>query len=126
MRINGWSGSGGDAFPAFFKEENIGPVVGTRTWGGLIGYTGVPSLINGGFLTVPSLRMYYPNGKWFPEGHRIEPDVKVVADPTKLANGTDPQLEKAIDLVMSKLPNQSKKVTHPPYENRTGTGVGNN
>jgi len=123
MLINGWSGSGGDAFPAFFKEENIGPLVGTRTWGGLIGYTGVPSLIDGGFLTVPSFRMYYPDGKkWFPEGHGVEPDVKVIDNPTKLANGTDPQLERAIDLIMDKL-DKEKKVTHPPYEDRSGTGI---
>lgn len=126
MLINGWSGSGGDAFPAFFKEQNIGPVIGTRTWGGLIGYTGVPGLIDGGFLSVPSFRMYYPNGEWFAEGHGIEPDIRVEDDPTKLANGVDPQLQRAIEVIKQKLEKQKQEKNHPPYENRTGTGVPGN
>ncbi len=87
MLINGWSGSGGDAFPLFFRQTGTGPLIGTRTWGGLIGYSGAPNLIDGGRLTVPSIRFFNPEGKWFAEGHGVDPDIKVVDDPTKLANG---------------------------------------
>ena len=119
MLINGWSGSGGDAFPYFFRERKLGPLVGMRTWGGLIGYTGVPGLIDGGIVTVPSFRMYNTEGKWFPEGHGVDPDYKVVDNPTLMAKGQDPQLEKAIQIEMQQLkehpPVQPK---HPPYQNR--------
>lgn len=99
MLINGWSGSGGDAFPYYFKKEKLGPLVGTRTWGGLIGISGVPSLIDGGSITVPSFRMYDENG-WFKEGHGVDPDIQVPEDLGALAKGVDPQLEKAIETVM--------------------------
>ena len=108
MLINGWSGSGGDAFPEFFHEAGIGPLIGMRTWGGLIGISGSPSLIDGGFLTVPTFRMFLPDGKWFPEGHGVDPDIKVVDDPAQLAKGIDPQLEKGIEVEMKLLRE------HPP------------
>ena len=70
MLINGWSGSGGDAFPFYFREAGLGPLIGGRTWGGLIGISGAPPLADGGNVTVPTFRMYDPKGTWFPEGHR--------------------------------------------------------
>jgi tricorn protease len=100
MLINGWSGSGGDAFPFFFKEAKLGPLIGQRTWGGLIGISGAPPLIDGGGVSVPTFRMYDPQGKWFPEGHGVEPDIPVVDDPAQLVRGHDPQLERAITEVM--------------------------
>jgi tricorn protease len=103
MLINGWSGSGGDAFPFFFKETKLGPLIGERTWGGLIGISGAPPLIDGGSVTVPTFRMYDPQGKWFPEGHGVEPDIAVVDDPAQLVRGHDPQLQRAIDEVMKAL-----------------------
>ena len=119
MLINGWSGSGGDAFPDFFRKTKLGKLIGMRTWGGLIGYTGVPSLIDGGFLTVPSFRMYNPDGTWFKEGHGVDPDIKVVADPTLLAKGTDPQLETAVKVILEELKNNPYKIPkQPPYEKR--------
>ncbi len=96
MLINGWSGSGGDAFPAYFREAKLGPLVGQRTWGGLIGISGSPSLVDGGGVTVPTFRMYDVRGQWFAEGHGVEPDIKVEEDPAQLAKGTDTQLERAI------------------------------
>ena len=75
MLINGWSGSGGDAFPFYFREAKLGPLVGTRTWGGLIGISGSPALVDGGGVTVPTFRMLDPNGHWFAEGHGVEPDI---------------------------------------------------
>ena len=75
MLINGWSGSGGDAFPTHFRQAGLGPVIGTRTWGGLIGISGVPPLVDGGSVTVPTFRMFSPQGQWFAEGHGVEPDI---------------------------------------------------
>jgi len=96
MLINGWSGSGGDAFPFYFREAKLGPLVGQRTWGGLIGISGSPSLVDGGAVTVPTFRMYDVRGQWFAEGHGVEPDIRVEEDPSQLAKGTDTQLERAI------------------------------
>jgi tricorn protease len=108
MLINGWSGSGGDAFPDYFRKAGLGPLIGTRTWGGLIGISGSPSLVDGGYVTVPTFRMYNPDGTWFKEGHGVEPDIEVEDDPSQLATGVDPQLEKAIAEVLKDL------AAHPP------------
>ena len=97
MLINGWSGSGGDAFPDYFKRKELGPLVGQRTWGGLIGISGVPNLIDGGAITSPTFRMYYPDGTWFKEGHGVDPDILVEEDLSALAKGRDAQLERAIE-----------------------------
>ena len=119
MLINGWSGSGGDAFPDFFRKKGLGPLIGSRTWGGLIGYSGVPSLIDGGYVTVPSFRFYDPDGKWFLEGHGVDPDIKVVENHTELAKGKDPQLEKAIEWINTQLIEKPYvKPAHAPYEKR--------
>jgi tricorn protease len=96
MMINGWSGSGGDAFPDYFRKAGLGPLIGTRTWGGLIGISGVPGLIDGGIITVPTFRMYNPDGTWFKEGHGVDPDIPVAEDLTEGARGIDNQLERAI------------------------------
>jgi tricorn protease len=100
MLINGWSGSGGDAFPYYFREAGLGPLIGQRTWGGLIGITGAPTLVDGGTISVPTFRQYSMRGEWFPEGVGVAPDIAVVDDPTQLARGTDPQLERAIQEAM--------------------------
>jgi tricorn protease len=96
MLINGWSGSGGDAFPDYFRKKNLGPLIGARTWGGLIGISGVPPLIDGGQVTVPTFRMYNPDGTWFKEGHGVDPDIAVPEDLGMMAKGVDPQLQRAI------------------------------
>jgi tricorn protease len=96
MLINGWSGSGGDAFPDYFRRKNLGPLIGARTWGGLIGISGVPPLIDGGAVTVPTFRMYNPDGTWFREGHGVDPDIAVPEDLSAMAKGTDTQLMRAI------------------------------
>jgi len=111
MLINGWSGSGGDAFPDFFRKAGQGPLIGARTWGGLIGLTGMPPLIDGGTVTAPTFRMYNPDGTWFKEGHGVDPDIEVPEDPTALAKGTDTQLQRAIDEVMKNI--QAKGPIHP-------------
>ncbi len=119
MLINGWSGSGGDAFPDYFRKAGLGPLIGTRTWGGLIGLSGSPALIDGGGFTVPTFRMYDPDGKWFKEGHGVDPDIEVVDDPAQLANGVDPQLERGIQEVMKALEkNPRPQPKRPAYEKR--------
>ena len=115
MLINGWSGSGGDAFPFYFREAKIGPLVGTRTWGGLIGLSGSPELIDGGGFTVPTFRMYDVRGQWFAEGVGVEPDIRVDENPTELSKGNDPQLERAIAEAMTQLK------TAPPAPARPST-----
>jgi tricorn protease len=111
MLANGWSGSGGDAFPDYFQKEGLGPVIGTRTWGGLIGISGSPSLIDGGGVTVPTFRMYNPDGTWFKEGHGVDPDIEIKEDPSSLAKGIDTQLQAAIEYVMDQI--KKKGPIHP-------------
>jgi tricorn protease len=110
MLINGWSGSGGDAFPDYFRKAGLGPLIGTRTWGGLIGISGAPGLIDGGGITVPTFRMYNPDGTWFKEGHGVDPDIPVAEDLTAAAHGKDNQLERAIAEINERL----KKGFNPP------------
>ncbi len=119
MLINGWSGSGGDAFPTYFKMSKLGPLIGTRTWGGLIGISGAPGFIDGGRMTVPTFRMYTPDGVWFKEGHGVDPDIEVIDDATQLAKGIDPQIEAGIKEVLKLLKkNPPVKPVNPPYEKR--------
>ncbi len=121
MLINGWSGSGGDAFPDFFRRAGLGPLIGSRTHGGLIGTTGVPALIDGGVVSVPAFRMYDPEGEWFKEGHGVDPDIEVKEDPGLLARGTDPQLERAIDETVKLLAEKPPvRPSRPAYEDRRG------
>jgi tricorn protease len=114
MLINGWAGSGGDAFPLFFREMGAGPIIGERTWGGLIGPAFGHRLIDGGRYTAPPGRIYRTDGRWFAEGHGVEPDIPVVDDPGQLARGTDPQLEAAITEVLRLLETETPEFTDPP------------
>ncbi|MDP4217940.1 MAG: PDZ domain-containing protein [Bacteroidota bacterium] len=119
MLINGWSGSGGDAFPDYFRKAGLGPLIGDRTWGGLIGISGAPGLIDGGNITVPTFRMYNPDGTWFKEGHGVDPDIPVAEDLTQGAKGVDNQLERGIQEIIALL--KTKGFTPPktpPYEKR--------
>jgi tricorn protease len=118
MLINGWSGSGGDAFPTYFRQAGLGPLIGTRTWGGLIGISGTPALADGGAVTVPTFRMFDPKGQWFAEGHGVEPDIAVDDDPAQLAKGIDPQLQRAIKEVSDAVAKGAKAPARPAYEKR--------
>jgi len=119
MLINGWSGSGGDAFPDYFRKANLGKLIGMRTWGGLIGISGAPGLIDGGVVTVPTFRMYNPDGTWFREGHGVDPDIEVVDNPTEMAKGNDPQLKRAVEEVMDEISNTANPFPKvPPAEKR--------
>jgi tricorn protease len=113
--INGQAGSGGDAFPYYFRDVGLGPLIGTRTWGGLIGLSGSPGLVDGGALTVPTYRFLSRDGKWGVENEGVAPDIEVVDRPDALAKGQDPTLEKGIEVLLEALKkNPPKKVTVPP------------
>ncbi|HVR43081.1 MAG TPA: PDZ domain-containing protein [Thermoanaerobaculia bacterium] len=101
--INGYSSSGGDAFPYYFRQRGLGPLIGTRTWGGLIGISGQPSLMDGGTVTAPSFRFLDTEGMWAVEGVGVEPDIEVVDRPDQVARGIDPSLDKAIEVLLAEL-----------------------
>jgi tricorn protease len=120
MLANRWSGSGGDCFPWLFQQNKLGPVIGTRTWGGLIGMTGCPPLVDGGSVTVPTFSIYDKSGKWIIEGYGVKPDIEVIDDPALLAKGTDPQLERAIAEIRTMLEkNPPRHPSKPGYTDRT-------
>ncbi len=112
MLINGYSSSGGDALPYFFRKNGLGPLIGTRTWGGLIGLSGNPSLADGGSVDVPTFRIYDENGEWVVENRGVSPDVEVVDLPESRIAGGDPSLEKAVEVLLESL--RKKPVADPP------------
>lgn len=120
MITNEMAGSGGDALPWMFRKTGIGPLVGKRTWGGLVGhYTNPVDLLDGGFTGTPNLAFYNPNGTWDVENHGVPPDFDVEYDPKAVRAGHDPQLEKAVEVVMDLLKKNPPppEPHHPPYPN---------
>jgi tricorn protease len=118
MMINEMSGSGGDALPWYFRKAGIGPLVGKKTWGGLVGIGGYPELIDGGFVTAPRAAIYGLNGDWEVENHGIAPDFEVDLEPAAWRQGHDAQLEKAIEVVMQQLKEHPQpEIKRPPYPN---------
>jgi tricorn protease len=118
MITNEMAGSGGDALPWMFRRTGIGPLVGKRTWGGLVGhYTNPGDLLDGGFTGTPNLAFYNPNGTWDVENHGVPPDIEVELDPKAVREGHDPQLEKAVEVVMDLLKKNPLPPAphHPPY-----------
>jgi len=103
MLINEFAGSGGDAMPYYFKAAGVGPLIGKTTWGGLVGRAGGPVLMDGGFVTVPSSGVWSPKDGWIAENVGIAPDIEIEHDPALVRRGKDPQLDKAIEVVMSEL-----------------------
>ena len=118
MVINEMSGSGGDALPWMFKQDKIGQLVGTRTWGGLVGIYNYPQLMDGGFVTAPRVAIYGLHGEWEVENHGIAPDIEVENDPASVAAGHDPQLEKAVQVTLETLKKNPVAIPdHPAYPN---------
>jgi tricorn protease len=118
MLINQNSGSGGDAMPWYFKKAGIGKLVGTRTWGGLVGIGGYPTLLDGGSVTAPRYGIYGLNGEWEVENHGIAPDVPVEDLPKDVAAGHDRQLETGVQLVLDELKaHPVPEIPIPPYPN---------
>lgn len=122
MIINEFAASGGDALPQFFRRRSLGKLVGKRTWGGLVGVYDYPTLMDGGFITAPRVAIISPEGEWEVENEGVAPDVEVEMIPKAVIAGHDPQLEKAIELIMAELaattPVQRKR---PAPANRVGT-----
>jgi tricorn protease len=120
MLINGFSSSGGDAFPYYFRKLGLGKLIGTRTWGGLVGISGNASLVDGGYVSVPRFGVFDAEEGWIIEGTGVSPDIEVVDRPEQLAKGTDPCIEKAVELLLKELKeNPVKKVTIPPLPDRS-------
>ena len=118
MIINEMSGSGGDALPWMFRQDKVGLLVGTRTWGGLVGIWNYPVLLDGGSVTAPRGAIYGLNGDWEVENRGIPPDIEVENDPASVAAGRDRQLEKAVEVTMEALKKNPVVVPeHPPYPN---------
>src|SRR5262249_54375071 len=112
------AGSGGDALPWYFRKARLGPLVGTRTWGGLVGVYNYPTLIDGGVVTAPPMAFWNPEGTWDAENHGVAPDVEAELDPRAVRAGHDPQLERAVALALDAL-KQSPPPSHqkPAYPN---------
>jgi tricorn protease len=126
MIINEEAGSGGDALPWYFRKAGIGPLVGKNTWGGLIGIGGYPELLDGGYVTAPRWALYGLNGDWEVENHGIAPDYDVEYDPAAVRQGHDPQLDKAVEVVLQLLKDhpipQYKRPAYPNYHKGDGLG----
>jgi tricorn protease len=118
------AGSGGDLLPWMWRKFEVGPIVGTRTWGGLVGILGFPELMDGGQITAPNLAFYDPDKGWAVENEGVPPDVEVEMMPADVIAGRDPQLERAIAIVMDGLKKTPPvAVKRPPYPVKNG-GVG--
>ena len=121
MLINGYSSSGGDALPYYFRKKGLGQLIGTRTWGGLIGISGNARLVDGGNISVPRFGIFDENEEWIIEGIGVYPDIEVVDRPEQLAKGTDPSIEKAVEVLLKELEkNPVKKISAPKSPNRSG------
>jgi tricorn protease len=118
MLINQNSGSGGDAMPWYFKKAGIGKLVGTRTWGGLVGIGGFPTLLDGGSVTAPRYAIFGLTGEYEVENHGIAPDVAVEMTPKDFMAGKDLQLETGVKLVLDELKaNPMPAIPIPKYFN---------
>ena len=101
--INAYAGSGGDAFPYMFRQAGLGPLIGKRTWGGLVGMSRNLPLIDGGATTVPTIGFMNLEGDYTVENHGVDPDIEVDNRPDLVVKGRDPQLEKAIEYLLDKI-----------------------
>ncbi|MGH9535722.1 MAG: PDZ domain-containing protein, partial [Terriglobales bacterium] len=116
MLANHFAGSGGDALPFMFKQEHVGTLVGTRTWGGLVGIFQYPVLMDGSTITAPSAAIYYPNGHWDVENHGVTPDVTVPMTPSLWRQDQDPQLAAAVQIALKQLQaHPLRAVARPAY-----------
>jgi tricorn protease len=103
MLVNGLASSGGDALPYYFRKLKLGPLIGTRTWGGLIGISGNPSLADGGSIIPATFRFLTTDGQWAVEDEGVAPDIEVIDRPEAIAAGRDPSLEKAVEVMLEAL-----------------------
>jgi len=123
LLINGYAGSGGDFFPWMFRQAKLGPLIGKRTWGGLVGISAGAPLIDGGSVTAPEFGIYdRETGQWIAENKGIDPDQDVDARPDLRAQNKDPQLDAAIKYLMDQLQKGGPKYKVPPFPTAPKTG----
>lgn len=122
MLINEMAGSGGDAMPWYFKKSKLGPLVGKKTWGGLIASFSPPPLMDGGGNTAPDAAIYGLDGEWEVENAGVAPDIEIEFDPALWRQGRDPQLERAVEYLLDELkknpPKQYKLPAFPNYHKK--------
>lgn len=125
MLVNEYSSSGGDALPFYFKETSLGTLIGKRSWGGLVGIYGEPLLMDGARVTAPRVAFFNTRGEWAVENIGVAPDIEVDLDPAAWRAGRDPQLEKAVEVVLDNLKKKPvptpKKPAYPNYQRGAGT-----
>ncbi len=114
MVVNQYAGSGGDCLPHYFRLLGLGPIVGTRTWGGLVGIYGYPHLMDGGMVTAPRIAFYGADGQWTAENVGVAPDVEVEITPADFQAGRDPQLERAVEIALEALEAEPYERPEPP------------
>ena len=111
---NHFSASDGDIFPYYFKHYKLGPVIGTRTWGGVVGIRGYRRLIDNGYITTPEFAQYGLKSNWVIENHGVDPDIYVETTPEKYAKGIDEQLDVAINYLLKKIKEHPVKLPPRP------------
>ena len=114
--INETSASDGDIFPHYFRESGLGPLIGKRTWGGVVGISGRGPLIDGGLVYVPLRGTNNIKGEWIIEGHGVDPDIEVENDPQSILQGRDPQLERGISEVLKKIEQNPRRLPKRPAD----------
>lgn len=115
LLINENAGSGGDDFPWVFRQQEAGPLIGTRTWGGLVNDTWHYPLVDGGWLSIPNNRVFdLTAGRWIAENEGIAPDIEVRLDARSVAEGRDPQLEHGVEELLKMLPADDGVIVPPP------------
>ncbi len=115
MLINGLAASGGDALPYYFRKQKLGKLIGTRTWGGLIGISGNPLLADGGGILAATFRFMDTEGKWAVENEGVAPDIEVIDRPELISAGQDPSIEKGVEVLLQELGASTKaKIVAPP------------
>jgi tricorn protease len=112
--INHYSASDGDIFPFYFRKYGLGPLIGTRTWGGVRGYSGDNELLDGGDIVISSFSLYGLHSNWVLENHGVEPDIRVDALPGDRMAGKDAELDTAIDNLMKKIKAHPMTLPKPP------------
>jgi tricorn protease len=112
--INHWSSSDGDIFPDLFKRYGLGPLVGTRTWGGVRGIRGYWPMMDGGYVTIPEESIYGLDSRWAVENHGVDPDVEIENQPADLLAGHDAQLEAAVAMMVKALQGKPASLPAPP------------
>jgi tricorn protease len=114
--INETSASDGDIFPYMFRQSGLGPLIGKRTWGGVVGISGRGPLLDGGQALVPQSGLASPDGQWVIEGHGVDPDIEVDNDPASVAAGRDPQLERGVQEVLKAMTTHPAKLPSRPAD----------